>query len=337
MGSAVSQVSVPVITNYRYHQLLERRQPHEGNSQRPPAIDNHRSLVLPFMIPEGIIKMKRFAPMKTGLWPCSFNTVGCGFKQEFCAQPKLVANSPPSATPNCAVRKKPGPASARRHHRQSMGLAPGPLIGNNPSSTSVGIHEEHRELKCESMVVFRFGSSNKPPRRATCQEGVLEGPAASEKTTHRTSGEAKDGTTTDGTARFSEKKQSIPRPSILAATITGSAPTPRGRNRTFDGSACSIQWVGCFSSASPVRCWKATGPVCRSRSFNQPVLLQSAKDRICFELTNLDDPLARDFPPCPIQNTEVFRIKTRLKIPMIKLSKILEPPYSNGVPAPSAH
>jgi hypothetical protein len=55
------------------------------------------------------------------------------------------------------------------------------------------------------------------------------------------------------------------------------------------------------------------------------------------ELTNLDDPLARDFPPRPIRGTEVLRIKTRLKIPMIKLSKILEPPYSNGVPAPSAH
>jgi hypothetical protein len=33
--------------------LLEKRQPHEGNSFRPPAIDNHRSSVPPFMIPRG--------------------------------------------------------------------------------------------------------------------------------------------------------------------------------------------------------------------------------------------------------------------------------------------
>jgi hypothetical protein len=54
---------VPVVKNYRYHRLLKRRQPHEGNSFRPPAFDDHRSSVLPFTIPEGIMKTKRFAPM----------------------------------------------------------------------------------------------------------------------------------------------------------------------------------------------------------------------------------------------------------------------------------
>jgi hypothetical protein len=56
--------------------------------------------MLPFMIPEGTMKMKRLAPMKTGCRPCSFNLIRCSFKQEFRAQPKLVANSPPLATPN---------------------------------------------------------------------------------------------------------------------------------------------------------------------------------------------------------------------------------------------
>jgi hypothetical protein len=66
----------------------------------PTAFDNHRSSMLPFNIPEGIPKMKRLAPMKTGRRLCSFNLIRCSFKQESCAQPKLVASSPPLATPN---------------------------------------------------------------------------------------------------------------------------------------------------------------------------------------------------------------------------------------------
>jgi hypothetical protein len=66
----------------------------------PTAFDNHRSSMLPFKIPEGILKMKRLAPMKTGRRLCSFNLIRCSFKQESCAQPKLVAGSPPWATPN---------------------------------------------------------------------------------------------------------------------------------------------------------------------------------------------------------------------------------------------
>jgi hypothetical protein len=190
-------------------------------------------------------------------------------------------------------------------------------------------------MRINGCVSLRFSFHVAP--RGNSKEEVFERPIIPEGTTHRTNDEAKDETTSDGTARLSEEKQSIPRPSIRAVTIVGSASTPKGRNRTLDEAACSIKWVDCFSSASPVRL------VASSRSSLPKPKLQHtgpAPNRPrqgLHELTNLDDPLARDFPPRPIRYTEVLRIKTRLKISMIKLSKILEPPYSNGVPAPSAH
>jgi hypothetical protein len=138
---------------------------------------------------------------------------------------------------------------------------------------------------------------------------VLERPIASEETTHRTNDEAKDGRTVDAAARLSEEKQSTERPFILASTIAGSASTPKGRNRTFDRAACSIKWVDCFSSACPARL------VENSRSsLPKPKLQRTGpapirRERGLLELTNLDDPLARDFLLRSIKSTEVLLTK----------------------------
>jgi hypothetical protein len=51
------------------------------------------------------------------------------------------------------------------------GIGAIPPVGSKPSSTSDGIHEERRELKCEAMVVFRFGPTIRPPRRTTWRKG----------------------------------------------------------------------------------------------------------------------------------------------------------------------
>jgi hypothetical protein len=142
--------------------------------------------------------------------------------------------------------------------------------------------------------------------RGNSKEEVFERPIAPEGTTHRTNGEAKDGTTDHGTSRLSEEKQSTPRPSNLAAFIAGSAPTPKGRNRTLDGAACSIKWVDCFSSASFVPLVECSGSNLPKPKLQRTGPASNRREQGLHELTNLDDPLARDFPPRPMQCTEVL-------------------------------
>jgi hypothetical protein len=144
--------------------------------------------------------------------------------------------------------------------------------------------------------------------RGNSKEEVFERPIAPEGTTHRTNGEAKDGTTDHGTSRLSEEKQSNPRLSNRAAFIAGSAPTPKGRNRTFNGTACSIKWVGCFSSASPDEMVESSGSSLPKPKLQRTGPVSNHRQQGLHELTNLDDPLARDFPPRSMQCTEVLRI-----------------------------
>lgn len=166
MVSAVSQVWVPVITNRRYHRLQKDvnrtketvsanriRQPsklgasirdsRENHENETPRSNEDRTSTLsiqpgPVQLQAGILR-----PTEVG-----------------CKLPAL-GNAELGRTNRALTRQRP------RAPPEVHGTGATPLNGSRPPSISVGLHEERRELKCEPMVVFRFGSSFMRPRKAT--------------------------------------------------------------------------------------------------------------------------------------------------------------------------
>jgi len=186
-----------------------------------------------------------------------------------------VGNAELSRMNRALTRQRP------RAPSEAHGTGAIPLCGSRPPSTSVGIHEERRELKCESTVVFRFGSSFKPPRGATrkkrCSKDRL---FPRERPIERT---------------MKRKMERLPREKL--APPKRNKPI-RGRRSLRQPSPAPLQprregtdpWMEPHAPSSGLAAstrrllfdwWKAAGPVCRSRSFNEPGLLQTAGNRIC--------------------------------------------------------
>lgn len=130
------------------------------------TFDNHRSLVLSFVIPEGTMKKTPHSnenrsstlfiqpdPVRLQARILRPTEVGCKLP--------AMGNAELSRMNRALTRQCP------RAPPEVHGTGAIPLCGSKPPSNSVGIHEERRELNCESMVVFRFGSPIKPPRGTT--------------------------------------------------------------------------------------------------------------------------------------------------------------------------
>jgi hypothetical protein len=171
MVSAISQVWVPVYTNRRYHRLQQDvnrtketvsvnyiRQPskfgasfrdsrgnHENKTPRSNEDRSPTSFIQPDPVP---LQAKILRPTEVG---CKLPAFG---------------NAELSRTNRVLTRQRPR-APPEVHETGAI-----PLCGSRPPSTSVGLHEERRELNCESMAVFRFGSPFMPPRGATRKKGV---------------------------------------------------------------------------------------------------------------------------------------------------------------------
>jgi hypothetical protein len=167
------------------------------------------------------------------------------------------------------------------------GAIGGPWDWRHPTSWKQTIEQIRRhsrgtpriEMRSDGPVSLR--SFHQAAPRGNLPEGMFERPIAPEGTTHRTNDETKEGTTSDRTARLSEEKQYAPRPSILAPAIAVSLQPRRERTKLLMETHVPSSGLAASARRLLFDRRKTAGPVCRSRSFNEPVLLQTNLSRVC--------------------------------------------------------
>jgi hypothetical protein len=191
-----------------------------------------------------------------------------------CKLPAL-GNAELSRTNRVLTRQRP------RAPPEVHGTGAAPLSGSTPSSTSVGIHEERRELNCESMVVFRFGSPFMPPRGTTRKKRCLKDRSLPrEQPIERTVKRKMERQTME---RHASPKRSNPLRGRRTLRHSSPAPLRPRREGTEPWMEPHAPSSGLTASARRLlfHWWNAAGPICRSRSFNEPVLLQTAGNKVC--------------------------------------------------------